>query len=221
MGGRCDQLINLIAKITLADGYVIDVDYRTLISLSGSITDRSDVKTPSWGVISNSGKLSFIDSNGTIRSLAEQRALSSGNKVEIFLQNTVANIQQKTGDYITDRWSYDNDSYEVSVTLKDGLEEWQDILVNNVAYNPHETKDMDFSWVYKFIYQLTPSKYNMLPYDNLDDLTKSALLSKNVEFWVFTPSNLWSAWNMLCEATQCHIFKNSQGLTICRYSEDT
>ena len=50
----------------------IDLDYNNLISMSGSIFERSDYKLPNFGIISNSGNIEFNDIDGEILDYAEE-----------------------------------------------------------------------------------------------------------------------------------------------------
>lgn len=211
-------MITLTATITKNDGSLINLNYRNSLSLERTIYDRSDLKLPSWGIISNGGNLRFVDSDGTIKRLAEQRLLKSGMKVNFYLENTLSKAKANVGQFLTNQWNYNNDNKQVSVSLKDELEEWQDILLNPVGYNPNSETNLSFEWLYKYIYTLTPTKYDMLDFENLDNQTKSILTNSHFEFFIFTAKTLWNAWTQLCQACQCHIFKNNDGITVCRYN---
>ena len=63
--------------------------------------------------------------------------MQSGLKCEIKLKNTLVDGATETiGLFETDQWNYENDSKSVSVSLKDDLEEWQDINVGEISYDP-------------------------------------------------------------------------------------
>ena len=128
-------MITLTAEITKDDGSKIVLNYRNSLSIERSIFDRADITMPSWGVISNSGKLSFVDTDGSIRQLAEQRLLKSGMAVTLSLGNTLKNSTAPVGNFLTEDWSYDNDDHRVSVTLKDELVKWQNLEIKGLEYD--------------------------------------------------------------------------------------
>ena len=196
----------------------IDIDYRNLISLETNISDRSNFVLPSWGIISNQGRISFNDSYGEIRDYSEEKLLTSKMPIRIYLNNTLSKRTKKVGDYLTKRWDYENNSRKVSVTFADNLTEWQDILIEEVKYDPSTEKNLTFEWFYKYLYELTPAKYSMLPFDSLDENTKTILSNTAFEHFILESKTLWNAWSQLCQACQCHIWKNEGGSTICYYN---
>ena len=156
----------------------IIVDKRNLISFNGKITDRSDIKTPSYGIISNTGNLEFKDINGEIRDYAEQMLLTSELKAYIKLKNTLSNTVVDVAVYETREWNYDNDNRKISVSLKDNLEEWQDIYVDGFDYdprNPNRVIDGTALGLYKWIYYKTPYKYRMASESDLDQKTRQLM----------------------------------------------
>lgn len=210
-------MITLTATILTSDGTLLTIDKSNCKSLSRTITDRKNIDTPSFGIVSNSGSLTFIDAKGQIKQLLIAKVLKSGLETNLYLKNTISNISLPIGEFLTDKWDYDVNSKEVSVSLKDELSEWQDILVESVPYDPYAQKNLSCEWLYNYLYGLTPSKYGMLNYNSLDSETKEILSKTKFEFFILETKNLWNAWNQLCELCQCHIFKNNEGQTTCRY----
>lgn len=196
----------------------IDIDYRNLLRLETAVSDRLDFTMPNWGVISNQGTIAFNDSYGEIRDYAEEKLLASKMPIQIYLHNTISKSTKKIGDYLTKKWNYENNSRKVNVTFSDNLIEWQDILIDEIKYNPQAEKNHTFEWLYKYLYDLTPAKYYMTPFDNLDESTKNILSNTGFEYLILESKNLWNAWSQLCQACQCHIWKNEEGNTICSYN---
>lgn len=208
----------------------IEIDRRNLISISRSIFDRGDLKFPSWGIISNTGNIQFNDIDGEIRDYAEQLLLESGLKCEIFLNNTLANAQEKIGLFETDEWDYDNDNRVVSVSLKDDLEEWQDINVEEISYDPRNPAEKPFEWLYVELWKLTSNRYyaeeqitgkgnyNMLAFDELDTDTQGILQNTYIQYPLLESGSLWEQWTKLCEVCQLHIYKDNNGVVVCRYN---
>ena len=211
-------MITLTATIAREGGNSIVLDYRNSLSIERSIFDRSDISMPSWGVISNGGKLKFVDTDGSIRALVEQRLLKSGMAVTITLSNTISGASASVGEFFTENWDYDNDSHNVSVSVKDELIKWQKILFTQIKYSPYAYKDWPAKEIYEYLNGITPKDFDMLAFNELDEITKTHLSNSKVEFFILDSENLWSAWNTFCEAFQTHIYKNNRGITACKYN---
>ena len=198
----------------------IEIDRRNLISLSRSIFDRSDLKLPSWGIISNTGNIEFNDINGEVRDYAEQLLLQSGLECKIFLNNTLTNSQEQIGLFETDEWDYDNDNRVVSVSLKDDLEEWQDINVAEVNYDPRKPESKPFKWLYDHLWTITTANgnYDMLAFNELDTQTQGILQYTYTQYPLLKSGSLWEQWTKLCEICQLHIYKDNNGVVVCRYN---
>lgn len=206
----------------------IDLDYSNLISMSGSIFERSDYKLPNFGIISNSGNIEFNDTDGEILDYAEEGWLTGGLETKIQLVNTLKKdgdgnyVKNNVGTYYTAIWNYDTDNRTVSVSIKDDLEEWQDITVEGFNYDPRNPnkvlKNKTMGDLYKWLWGKTPSKYKMQTLEELDETTSAKLNSTYIEYPLLKSGNLWQQWSKFCEANQTHIYKNFDGITVCKYN---
>lgn len=199
----------------------IEIDRRNLISISRSIFDRSDLKLPSFGIISNTGDIEFNDIDGEIRDYAEQLLLQSGLSCEIKLNNTLVDGASETiGLFETDQWNYENDSRVVSVSIKDDLEEWQDINVAEINYDPRNLESKPFKWLYEHLWAITTANnnYNMLSFEELDTDTRGVLQNTYIQYPFLEIGSLWQQWTKLCQVCQLHIYKNNDGVIVCRYN---
>lgn len=199
----------------------IDIDFKNIISIDRSIFDRSDLKLPSFGIISNVGKIEFNDTDGQIRDYAEELLLQSGLQCEIKLNNTlVESAVERIGLFETDQWDYDNDSRVVSVSIKDDLEEWQEINVDEINYDPRNPESKPFSWLYYHLWAITTknNNYSMQSFEELDSATKEILESTYIKYPLLESGSLWQEWTKLCQVCQLHIYKNNNGLIVCRYN---
>lgn len=201
-----------------------DIDYRTLTSCDSSIFDRGDVNKPNWGIFSNTGSISFNDVHGIVGYFAEQQLLASGVPVELRLKNTLTGKTQKVGTFFTAKWNYDSDNREVSVSLKDDLEEWQDINYDGFAYDPRKPFDIlptgAMSELYEILHEQTPSKYKMLALSQLDSTTQSILSSTKIRYPLLKSGSLWQQWSKLCKVCALYIWKNADGKTVCSYAKE-
>ena len=198
----------------------INIDNRNMISLERTIYDRADTKLPHWGIISNTGNISFNDLDGEVLDYAEQMLLNAGLKCEIYLNNTlVEGASELIAEYETAQWDYDNDNRVVSVSIKDDLEEWQDIYIPKIQLKAEKP----FSFFYDYLWSFTDirgsknGQYNMLSFDELDDNTKSVLENTYCKYPLLEASTLWQGWEKLCVAVQAHIYKD-KGVVQFRYN---
>ena len=229
-------MITLTAKIYISETEIIEIDRRNMLSIEGSIFDRSDLKLPSFGIISNVGRIEFVDSNKLVLQYAEQLKLQQGQKCEIWLTNTLVNDYQSqlVSTMETDQWDYDNNNRTVSVSIKDDLEEWQEKDIEGISYDPRILESKPFSWFYEYLWKFTSNRssyvnsngenivcfgnYNMLSILELDEDTKSVLNNTYIQYPLLEKGNLWQQWTKLCQACQLHIYKNSDGVVVCRYN---
>mgnify|MGYP003292784374 CR=1 FL=1 len=210
-------MITLTATIQINDVESITLDYTNLKSLETNFVDRNDIKFPSWGVISNSGKASFIDKDESIRTLSKNLNLKSGMKVVLALKNTSTNSSQNVATLFTTNWDYNVDNKEVSVSFSDNLERLQDIQYNGITYDYLNVVPQNFEWLYKHLYDATIPFVTIKEFEELDDETKEHLSNLFMEYPFINPSNLWSAWNKFANATQTHIYVGMDGVVTCQY----
>lgn len=197
----------------------INVNRTNLISAESNLSYRADKKMPSFGILSNTGNLEFNDIDGRIKLFAENNMLKSDVKVELYLRNTLTNTQEQIGNFYTDVWNYDNDNRQVSVSLKDGLEELQDITpTEKLEYDPRNPKPLLLRDIYTFLWQRTPRKYGFITYGSLDETTKDIMLNTVINYPLIEQGTLWQMWTKLCEVGGLYIYKQADGLTRCSYA---
>jgi hypothetical protein len=201
-------------------GVSINIDRRNLLSLERTIYDRADLKLPSFGIISNTGRIEFKDIDGEVRDYAEQRLLEKGMPCEIKLNNTLTRKSVVVGKMETDEWDYDEENKTVSVSLKDDLEEWQEINIEGINYDPRNTEEKSFRWLYEYLHEITTEngRYSMYQFDFLSQETRSILSRTFIKYPMLEAGTLWQSWQKLCDVCQLHIFKNRQGIIECVYN---
>ena len=186
----------------------LDLDYRSLRNVSHKIIDRSDITMPSYGIMSNSGSFEFKDIDKEVKEYAEERLFRANMLVEFFISNTATQKTQKIGEAVTSKWNYDNNNYVVSVSLKDDIENWQDIQIDMQAYYLDENMQTMLD-VYNSLKAITPNDY---VFAELSTATKTYLQSISIGENAYIESgSLWSAWDKFGKANGLHIYKNKQG----------
>ena len=197
----------------------IKIDRNNLIGAECNLSYRADKQLPSFGIISNTGKLEFNDTDGRVGLFAENNLLKDNVKVEMFLKNTLTKTEEQICELYTDVWNYDNDNRQVSVTLKDGLEELQDITPTlKIQYDPRTSKPTKASAFYINLTSFTPQKYRFKSFVDLDDKTKNILTTTIIQYPFMEQSTLWQMWTKLCEVCGLYIYKNNLGETDCSYA---
>ena len=201
----------------------IYINLSNIISLNGNINYRSDNKLPSYGILSNSGKLEANDNDNSVLELAEKQELTSDMDIVVELNNTLAKISVDVGHFKTKEWEYDNDNRSFSVSLKDDLVEWQDIQVKGINFDPRNPYAVlpngTMADLYKWLHstERTPQKYEMLSFEELDAKTQEILNSTSTKYPLLEDGTLWEQWTKLCEVCGLYIYKNNNGKTVCSY----
>lgn len=195
----------------------LEINRRNIISIDRSIIDRSDLKLPSWGIISNGGSIEFNDANGEVRDYAEQGFLQEGQKVEIFLNDTLSKLTQKIGEYYTSEWDYDNNNRVVRVSVQDRLMQWQERNTNASPYDPNKPISKNMLSIYTDL-ALESSGSNLLTIKEIDETTKTVLENIYVQYPTREAGTLWSQWQKFCTACQCYMYVNNNGKVVIRHN---
>lgn len=194
----------------------IEIDRNNLLSYDSSIFDRANIDYPSYGIISNGGSMRFADYNEQVLDLITQRILHSGITVEIFLENTLSKKKEQLAKLSIRELTYDNNNRSVDMQLKDNLEEWQEMNVEAIYYDPEQPKTESFKWLYDYLWGKTPDKYKMLSFDELDAETQNVLTNTVIQYPLLESDSLWNEWDKLCQACHLHIYVNESGQTVCK-----
>lgn len=203
----------VIEEISL--GLTINVDRRNLLSYNRNIRSKADIKTPSWGIVSNGGNLSFADTTKEVINYCSNNILKNNQRVLVYLENNIIKEKHQIADVKTSDWQYDNDNFSVSVTLDDRLTEWQDIVIEGINYDQRTSIPQTGEYFYKWLYEKTPSKYFMLDFNSLDEKTKNILTSTTIYYPTMKSGTLWQGWNKLCQACGLLIYNDFDGKTVC------
>lgn len=225
-GGTVDKLDVTISKLNkpnkglVVTGIYVDitimVDEKNLDSFTYSLYDREYNDEPSYGVVSNSGTLSFVDSTGEILDYANMRLLKDLTGVEICISNSITKESQVFIKAFTQEWEYDNDSRVVTLTIADGLSA---VLQNIPFYNElfHAQKssgDKAFVEIYNDIYNMVPSYFSMPSYDELSADVKSLIENISADAYKPEEKNLWAAIDAFAKAVGLHIYYDANKIKV-------
>ena len=185
-------------------GLSIYGDRRNLLSISAPIKDRSDNEQPSYGIISNAGTLSLVDGTKEIKEYARLGLLTSDLDAQLWLEDTQSKKKQSLGKFKTDKWSYDNINFEVTIDLKDHLEYLQDYNSNGLVLQAESKTFLDvYNWIKEQI-QNSGLVYNF----QLDIDTLNLLSNISCQYPYLEKGNYWEQLNKLCNIVGMHIYEN-------------
>lgn len=195
-------------------GLYLYFDRRNLVSLSAPIKDRSDNEQPSYGIISNEGEMTVIDTTLEIKEYARMKLLTPDLDVQIWLEDTLTKKKQSIGKFKTNKWSYNNKNFEVTIQFKDDLEKLQEEKIKNdyslfftLTTNGYYTiEDVTSEYVFNNLKQYT-EKY--ITVNSLTDEQKNYLQSIILKKYYMQSDSIWESWNKFCIITNCKIYEKN------------
>lgn len=197
----------------------IEIDRNNLLSFNSDMSDRSNIQYPTYGIVSNRADIAFSDYNEQILDLITQKLLHSGIEITVKMDNDILNEQEQICLMYIQSLSYDSNNRRVDMSLQDRLVEWQDINVSAIYYTPTVSQPQTAEWFYKQLWATTKSNlYDILSFEELDSDTKNVLSNTTIEYPLLESSNLWDEWDKLCELCLLHIWQDSKGKIVVKYS---
>lgn len=185
----------------------IHIDGSNLISYEDAVTDRAKINAPSYGIVSNSARLSFIDNNNDVMDLAQRKLLINNLEMTAKVTDTKNKITQKLATLYTDKWNYDANSKIVEVTVKDPLERLQDIPAPIINFNPVSSPEYSMKQIFEGLQAETVRcGIDMVTFDDLPIDARDILEKTIVPYLYFDEGSLWQKWNNFCEVNSLHIF---------------
>lgn len=195
----------------------VDINSQNMSSLSAPIAERGDLSLPSWGIISNKGQTTFTDSTGIVEQYDEMGWLKDGNRVNISLVNTQFGKRSEVASMFASNWRYDADNKQVSLDFTDGFEEWHEINVPSIIFNPAKIDNM--AGIYEYLRSYTPSKFGMPIFEDLDIEVRLQISNTPLPTYQLQGATLWQQWNKFCVACQLHLFAGKDGKPKFTYNE--
>lgn len=184
------------------------IDNTKLISLESSIQSRQSEDDLTFGIISNTCSIEFNDSDDKYKSYAEKGKLQDGVETKIYINNSITKSKELAGTYYTEDWDYDINNKSVSVSLKDGLMNFQNIQNNGYQYLDKNSYLID-------VYNSLKADTEKLGY-KFAEIGKDTKLYRYFtttigEYLYIEKGNLWDIWQKFCDASSCHMFMNHFG----------
>lgn len=193
------------------EGIYTDTDYEirsnNLVSLNVKNYDRGDFNLPSWGIYSNTGSIKFKDAFGQIKDYSKSNTIYDNAEINVYL-----NINRKKhliGIYKADTWQYNDTNKEVTITLADGLGDWQNVQVDTIPLGTEVT----LYDLYVQLKQNTPEKWRSLIF-LADANTSIHLRNTKIKHPYVKKGSLWSQWQKFCEVGGLYIYKSNEKIYI-------
>lgn len=202
-------------------GLKIEINNRNLRSIYWDLSQRGDLKLPSYGIISNVGEIEFNDNDGEMLDYIEQLITEQGHDCKLYLYNSLSKTTCSIAKAKTSEWDYKSSNKLVNVQLKDDLEEWQNIQVPAINYNPNDIGEHNALDIYTYLLDYVPIKFDMITPSELEILdyeTFNILANTKIPHYLLKSGTLWEQWQKLCELCGLYIYKNNKGKTICSYT---
>lgn len=193
-------------RIQSINSFYIVVNQDNLKRLSNSIFDRCDIELPSYGILSNSAKLEFIDANGEALYYLEIDKLTNNTLVRMKINNS------KIGEFFVSEWNYDNNDRIVNVNLQDNLNDWQSYTVDNIYYNFAQPVTRTLKFFYDYLKNI--SEQQGFEFEPLDNETEEILDNTIIKYVFLESDNLWNEWYKLCKAALLYIYKNNDNKVV-------
>lgn len=203
-------MIHMFATIIAYGNTYVIKDEISKIEFSGQ--DRSDTALPSWGIISNSGRLEMYDVDGSIGRLSREGKLA---RSPIYLDIDFGYRTERLGNFIITSASQDRDNSHTKIEFKDVLDSWQRIQMNTYIY-PYVPREV---FATDIIDEIKERAGQSLYY--YDDTTQRWLENLYIEFPIIDSGSLWSQMTKICEVSACYIFCDSNGVPNIRYGGGT
>lgn len=190
-------------------GLYLYFDRRNLVSLSAPIKDRSDNEQPSYGLISNEGEMTVIDTTLEIKEYARMKLLTPDLDIQIWLEDTLTKKKKSIGKFKTEKWSYNNKNFEVIINYKDKLESLQDI---NIPYLAIRNEDTSLLNLYNYIIEVIHQK---LDYTfSLSDRMEKILDRFKSDKIYLEQDTAWNQLTKICDLTGGIIYETMEGTII-------
>ncbi len=203
-------MIVTYVTVKISDSITETIDNSRLDTLSSKLATAYNVNTPSFGLTAGSGSVVFKDEDKKFVTYSQDKLLNSSNEIKIYLKDTVSGKEQLCGSWLSKDWNYDEDNFNVSVSLRDNLEDMQNIDVNDTAqYVGLVTRnDVDGLVLYNFIKDEAPSNFE---FDELDSNVSTLLESIKIKYAYLQSGKLWQHFNDLCELALLYMHKDFDG----------
>lgn len=200
------------------DKTILKIKNDTLTSINIEIARQGDYERPSFGIISKTGSLSFIDKNNIVKNNLQWLTTNKKFLINIYLKNTKTGTARGIANYTTTKWRYDANSNIVSVDFSDMLTEWQDRKVAALSTDFNNLVSKDCATIYNYLRETLKYPieidgeiyfnylYDLCDISELDEKTQDILKNTIIKYPIWESGSLWENFDKLCQACGLHIY---------------
>lgn len=190
----------------------------TLRSINIEIARQGDYERPSFGIISKTGSVSFIDKNSVVKNNLQWLTTNKKFIIGIVLRNTKTNKTTGIATYTTTKWKYNANSNIVNVDFSDMLTEWQDRQVPALNADLNNPLSKDCATIYNYLRETLKYMveidgkiyfdylYDLCSISDLDEKTQDVLNNTIIKYPILESGSLWENFDKLCQACGLHIY---------------
>lgn len=187
-----------------------EIEKSNILSSESEIRDRAEFDKPSFGLISCGGSISFRDENKRFLNYAELGILVGGEKVSIYLENTVLKSREKIGQYYATSWSYDNDNSTVSVYFQDKLEELQDQDFFEIEIKRDKGITDFYDYIYSKLKLFTEARGFSFEENSFYKLISVLSRFYSSTFYI-NEASIWAEYQKVCDLVGANVFCGKNG----------
>ena len=159
-----------------------------------------------WGIFSNRGEVHLFDLDGTVETFLKKNEFGI-TKVEIYLSSDI--FDKKIATFRIDDYIYNTETKEVTILLKDSLQDWQSIEQGEIYLFDSNTALFVLNKIINSARVDCSARVDWA-YDDIN--TTLQLKFFNIYCPHLPPNNLWANVNKICEITMCRVFENVDGV---------
>lgn len=212
-------MVTMFVEIALNSDLTEVLDKSVIESITSENKTNFSPNTPTYGIIAGTGSISFKDTGRKFVKYSSEGLLTANIPIKIYIKDTITGKQQIVGSWMSKDWKYDVDNDAMKVTLRDDIEDLQEIDVTdtssiiNVEENPITAFDL-LSYLKggivegKEIAGLTPTKF---VFEDLDSDVDNLLKGINIPIAYLEAGTLWKMYNELCQLALLYMYKLPNG----------
>ena len=204
----------------ISSGVEVEISVSKLLKIDFTGRARGDVATASWGIYSNSGTLSFIDSANLIKTLKAQEGLYK-SKLEVFIRSK--NVDRLIGTFWITGGDIDEETNVADLTFDDGLKKWQDTNVKGKRLITYDNVEgMSLYSIMEYVnLNLAAATGDGIQVYFADNETSLRWYKIWVKYPMIEASSYWAFLTKCCELSGCYVYADEEGKAVIKYGGGT
>ena len=202
------MLINTV-EVSLYSGETHEVDKSSILEISSQNKAKIEPNKPTFGIIAGSGRIVFKDIDKKFVTFVRQGLLGADNKVVIYLTNTITGKKEIVGSWTSQKWDYDVDDSSMTISLRDDIEDLQEIEVNDTArYISLVQNPMSALELFEYVQGITPERY---VFEELSLEVRELLSNITITYAYLEAGSLWGYYEDICQLALLYMYKTPEG----------